>query len=87
VNFIVVYYVITIKNTLHFQQSDDGKDTSSATCNATTSATPSARVTPRNRPLPDETHIGKYRLIKTIGKGNFAKVKLARHMPTEKEVV
>jgi len=34
----------------------------------------------------EETHIGKYRLIKTIGKGNFAKVKLARHIPTDKEV-
>ncbi|XP_014250001.1 serine/threonine-protein kinase MARK2-like isoform X7 [Cimex lectularius] len=34
----------------------------------------------------DEPHIGKYRLLKTIGKGNFAKVKLARHVPTGKEV-
>ncbi|XP_051265034.1 MAP/microtubule affinity-regulating kinase 3 isoform X2 [Dicentrarchus labrax] len=35
----------------------------------------------------DETpHIGKYRLLKTIGKGNFAKVKLARHIPTGREV-
>jgi len=34
----------------------------------------------------DEPHIGKYRLIKTIGKGNFAKVKLARHVPTDREV-
>lgn len=39
---------------------------------------------PRNR--SDEPHIGKYRLIKTIGKGNFAKVKLAKHVPTGKEV-
>ncbi|XP_076029269.1 MAP/microtubule affinity-regulating kinase 3-like isoform X24 [Oratosquilla oratoria] len=30
--------------------------------------------------------IGKYRLLKTIGKGNFAKVKLAKHIPTGKEV-
>ncbi|XP_064109491.1 MAP/microtubule affinity-regulating kinase 3-like isoform X15 [Macrobrachium nipponense] len=30
--------------------------------------------------------IGKYRLLKTIGKGNFAKVKLAKHVPTGKEV-
>ncbi len=35
---------------------------------------------------PTEEHIGKYRLLKTIGKGNFAKVKLARHVPTGKEV-
>ncbi|XP_037606724.1 MAP/microtubule affinity-regulating kinase 3-like isoform X1 [Sebastes umbrosus] len=35
----------------------------------------------------DETpHIGNYRLLKTIGKGNFAKVKLARHIPTGREV-
>uniref|UniRef100_A0A4W4FTT3 non-specific serine/threonine protein kinase n=1 Tax=Electrophorus electricus TaxID=8005 RepID=A0A4W4FTT3_ELEEL len=27
-----------------------------------------------------------YRLLKTIGKGNFAKVKLARHIPTGREV-
>uniref|UniRef100_A0A8C7FJE1 non-specific serine/threonine protein kinase n=1 Tax=Oncorhynchus kisutch TaxID=8019 RepID=A0A8C7FJE1_ONCKI len=31
-------------------------------------------------------HIGNYRLLKTIGKGNFAKVKLARHVLTGKEV-
>lgn len=34
----------------------------------------------------DEPHVGKYRLIKTIGKGNFAKVKLAKHVPTGQEV-
>lgn len=31
-------------------------------------------------------HIGSYRLLKTIGKGNFAKVKLARHVLTGREV-
>ncbi|XP_053473993.1 MAP/microtubule affinity-regulating kinase 4 isoform X2 [Ictalurus furcatus] len=35
---------------------------------------------------PDEPHIGNYRLLKTIGKGNFAKVKLARHVLTGREV-
>lgn len=35
---------------------------------------------------PAEEQIGKYRLLKTIGKGNFAKVKLAKHVPTGKEV-
>lgn len=35
---------------------------------------------------PAEEHIGKYKLLKTIGKGNFAKVKLAKHVPTSKEV-
>ncbi|XP_053504187.1 serine/threonine-protein kinase MARK2 isoform X2 [Ictalurus furcatus] len=34
----------------------------------------------------EQPHIGKYRLLKTIGKGNFAKVKLARHVLTGKEV-
>ncbi|KAI7804543.1 Serine/threonine-protein kinase MARK1 [Triplophysa rosa] len=37
--------------------------------------------------IPDEQpHIGNYRLLKTIGKGNFAKVKLARHVLTGREV-
>ncbi|XP_066515318.1 MAP/microtubule affinity-regulating kinase 4 isoform X1 [Hoplias malabaricus] len=34
----------------------------------------------------DQPHIGNYRLLKTIGKGNFAKVKLARHVLTGREV-
>ncbi|KAL8185434.1 UNVERIFIED_CONTAM: MAP microtubule affinity-regulating kinase 1 [Gekko kuhli] len=34
----------------------------------------------------DHPHIGNYRLLKTIGKGNFAKVKLARHVLTGREV-
>ncbi|KAK9743814.1 Kinase associated domain 1 [Popillia japonica] len=34
----------------------------------------------------EEPTIGKYKLLKTIGKGNFAKVKLAKHVPTGKEV-
>ncbi|XP_069501228.1 serine/threonine-protein kinase MARK2 isoform X8 [Ambystoma mexicanum] len=36
--------------------------------------------------VDDQPHIGNYRLLKTIGKGNFAKVKLARHVLTGKEV-
>lgn len=47
--------------------------------------TPSRMASSRSRGL-DEPHIGKYRLIKTIGKGNFAKVKLAKHVPTGREV-
>lgn len=35
--------------------------------------------------MRDQT-VKKYRLLKTIGKGNFARVMLARHMPTESEV-
>ncbi|XP_033631776.1 MAP/microtubule affinity-regulating kinase 3-like [Asterias rubens] len=38
------------------------------------------------RTADDQPHVGRYRLIKTIGKGNFAKVKLAKHIPTGKEV-
>uniref|UniRef100_H3AX53 Serine/threonine-protein kinase MARK2 n=1 Tax=Latimeria chalumnae TaxID=7897 RepID=H3AX53_LATCH len=34
----------------------------------------------------EQPHIGNYKLLKTIGKGNFAKVKLARHVLTGKEV-
>ncbi|PAA52269.1 hypothetical protein BOX15_Mlig029371g1 [Macrostomum lignano] len=34
----------------------------------------------------DDSQIGKYRLLKTIGKGNFAKVKLAKHVNTGEEV-
>ncbi|XP_064621146.1 MAP/microtubule affinity-regulating kinase 3-like isoform X6 [Lineus longissimus] len=41
------------------------------------------RISSRGR--SDEPHIGKYRLIRTIGKGNFAKVKLAKHVPTGRE--
>jgi len=35
---------------------------------------------------PNQPHIGKYQFNKTIGKGNFAKVKLAKHLPTGREV-
>ncbi|XP_075993397.1 MAP/microtubule affinity-regulating kinase 3-like [Genypterus blacodes] len=34
----------------------------------------------------ESPHVGNYRLLKTIGKGNFAKVKLARHILTGREV-
>lgn len=43
------------------------------------------RLSSRSR-TSEEPHIGKYKLLKTIGKGNFAKVKLAKHVPTGKEV-
>nr|XP_033807192.1 MAP/microtubule affinity-regulating kinase 3 isoform X5 [Geotrypetes seraphini] len=49
----------------------------------------SGRLTARgvNSSCADEQpHIGNYRLLKTIGKGNFAKVKLARHILTGREV-
>ncbi|XP_025421863.1 serine/threonine-protein kinase MARK2-like isoform X3 [Sipha flava] len=49
------------------------------------SAVTSTRGSSRSR-SSEEPHIGKYKLLKTIGKGNFAKVKLAKHVPTGKEV-
>ncbi|KAK0411349.1 hypothetical protein QR680_005612 [Steinernema hermaphroditum] len=45
----------------------------------------SSRIQSRSR-ANDDPHIGKYKLLKTIGKGNFAKVKLAKHVPTGLEV-
>ncbi|KAK0056909.1 MAP/microtubule affinity-regulating kinase 3 [Biomphalaria pfeifferi] len=51
-----------------------------------TSTSSSTRVSSSRPRTNDEPHIGKYRLIKTIGKGNFAKVKLAKHVPTGREV-
>uniref|UniRef100_A0A8B9GTN0 non-specific serine/threonine protein kinase n=1 Tax=Astyanax mexicanus TaxID=7994 RepID=A0A8B9GTN0_ASTMX len=36
--------------------------------------------------VDEHPHVGSYRLLKTIGKGNFAKVKLARHILTGREV-
>ena len=50
------------------------------------SGSASASVRSSSRRTSEEPHIGKYRLLKTIGKGNFAKVKLAKHIPTGKEV-
>lgn len=53
--------------------------------NEETISTATTRTTARSR-ASEEPHIGRYRLLKTIGKGNFAKVKLAKHLPTGKEV-
>ena len=39
-----------------------------------------------SRSSNEDVYVGKYKLMKTIGKGNFAKVKLAKHMPTGQEV-
>ncbi|CAH8482597.1 unnamed protein product [Schistosoma turkestanicum] len=40
----------------------------------------------RWRVIDDQPHVGKYRFIRTIGKGNFAKVKLASHVITGQQV-
>uniref|UniRef100_A0A3Q1IX24 non-specific serine/threonine protein kinase n=1 Tax=Anabas testudineus TaxID=64144 RepID=A0A3Q1IX24_ANATE len=50
--------------------------------------TRSARTGVRSRGSEElqQPHVGNYRLLKTIGKGNFAKVKLARHILTGREV-
>uniref|UniRef100_A0A914ZAB1 MAP/microtubule affinity-regulating kinase 3 n=1 Tax=Panagrolaimus superbus TaxID=310955 RepID=A0A914ZAB1_9BILA len=46
----------------------------------------SSRITGSSSSRRNDDHIGKYKLLKTIGKGNFAKVKLAKHIPTGMEV-
>jgi hypothetical protein len=56
---------------------------SSSSRNRATNSSGGVVRAPRNDDAP---HIGKYRLIKTIGKGNFAKVKLAKHELIGKEV-
>ncbi|KAM6960199.1 serine/threonine-protein kinase MARK2 isoform 4-T4 [Tautogolabrus adspersus] len=50
------------------------------------SSMPRCRNSVATTTTDDQPHIGNYRLLKTIGKGNFAKVKLARHILTGKEV-
>ncbi|XP_077597643.1 serine/threonine-protein kinase MARK2-like isoform X9 [Stigmatopora nigra] len=65
--------VQVIENSSGQESKSSGRFSSSARC--------------RNSTATDEQpHIGNYRLLKTIGKGNFAKVKLARHVLTGKEV-
>ncbi|CAG9855763.1 unnamed protein product [Phyllotreta striolata] len=70
------------------RQSRISKDRLSRKSNdSTVESTRSSSASMRNRPrFGDEPTIGKYKLLKTIGKGNFAKVKLAKHVPTGKEV-
>ena len=60
-----------------------GSSSASSTRNRTTNSSGGIIRAPRNEDAP---RIGKYRLIKTIGKGNFAKVKLAKHELIGKEV-
>ncbi|CAL8273976.1 unnamed protein product [Merluccius merluccius] len=52
----------------------------------TRSGRPGGRSRSSGGEEPQQPHVGNYRLLKTIGKGNFAKVKLARHILTGREV-
>ncbi|XP_034944662.1 serine/threonine-protein kinase MARK2 isoform X5 [Chelonus insularis] len=65
-----------MQKTIQGQKTGDGVAVSSSG---------GSRLSSRSR-TSEEPHIGKYKLLKTIGKGNFAKVKLAKHIPTGKEV-
>ncbi|XP_050948507.1 serine/threonine-protein kinase MARK2 isoform X8 [Labeo rohita] len=47
---------------------------------------PGGRCNMPHSTADEQPHIGCYRLLKTIGKGNFAKVKLAKHVLTGREV-
>ncbi|XP_031369547.1 serine/threonine-protein kinase MARK2-like isoform X12 [Apis dorsata] len=66
---------VTQKSAQNEKETGDGVGVSSS----------GGRLSSRSR-TSEEPHIGKYKLLKTIGKGNFAKVKLAKHVPTGKEV-
>lgn len=59
---------------------------STRTSNGASVSTGANRASSTRTRNADDPHIGKYRLIKTIGKGNFAKVKLAKHELIGKEV-
>nr|CDS28812.2 serine:threonine protein kinase MARK2 [Hymenolepis microstoma] len=56
-----------------------------ATRSSSSNATVPSSV-PSHIATNDQPQIGKYKFIRTIGKGNFAKVKLACHVITGKEV-
>ncbi|CAF1316026.1 unnamed protein product [Rotaria sordida] len=71
-------------NNDHHQNNNNNNTTSSTGPTSSISAT--RLQSSKMRSDPNEPHIGKYRFSKTIGKGNFAKVKLARHIPTGREV-
>lgn len=62
------------------------KDSSSHTDNAPDSQELSPPPTTIPLPPTSKSNLGKYKLVRTIGKGNFAKVKLAIHMATGVEV-
>uniref|UniRef100_A0A673J6Z9 non-specific serine/threonine protein kinase n=1 Tax=Sinocyclocheilus rhinocerous TaxID=307959 RepID=A0A673J6Z9_9TELE len=57
-----------------------------ATIDSHSDSKPGGRCNMPHSTADEQPHIGCYRLLKTIGKGNFAKVKLAKHVLTGKEV-
>ncbi|KAM3850544.1 LOW QUALITY PROTEIN: MAP/microtubule affinity-regulating kinase 3-like [Diretmus argenteus] len=65
----------------HTSHSSNGRQEVS-----TRSVRPGVRSRSSGADEPQQPHVGNYRLLKTIGKGNFAKVKLARHILTGREV-
>ena len=66
---------------------DGGAEKRAASNDATTGASAAlAAPPPAKRAWRDQPHVGKYKLIRTLGSGNFAKVKLAQHITTKKEV-
>uniref|UniRef100_A0A0A9YMN1 non-specific serine/threonine protein kinase n=1 Tax=Lygus hesperus TaxID=30085 RepID=A0A0A9YMN1_LYGHE len=69
-----------MRHKLHARRNHQGSENAGGTGGG------ERRVSSTRNRGSDEPHIGKYRLLKTIGKGNFAKVKLAKHVPTGKEV-
>ncbi|KAA0186880.1 Serine/threonine-protein kinase MARK2 [Fasciolopsis buskii] len=74
----------------------EGSAVGSSQSNANTGSTPTHANGPASastpgrssarRPWRDQPNIGKYRLVRTIGRGNFAKVKLAEHVSTGRQV-
>ncbi|CAH8644713.1 unnamed protein product [Heterobilharzia americana] len=71
-------YINPIKNSLVNKHNSNNRPTQQLK-NTTTNSS--------SRPLwKDRPHVGKYSLIQTIGKGNFAKVKLAQHLTTGMKV-
>lgn len=78
----------------HAEPTDDSKPNSSAILQLSeekpTASPQSPSLPPEPRTVATKDTLskttGKYRLVRTIGKGNFAKVKLAIHMSTGVEV-
>ena len=83
---LMYMYTLTCRDPTHRSHgnSTGGRPSSAGTSVGNSESGSSSRKF--SRPPGDEVYVRNYRLLKTIGKGNFAKVKLARHMPTGIEV-